>query len=276
MLEEKLTSFKSEILDEFKDLLTKQYIPKTLDEDSCRELKAIVRTSVAEAIESFSKSYEERMQKLESKVIELESNMKERTQELQEAVDEKTSSLVTANEQLIEKVKELEEEIEERTNRSLRSTLVFKNIPQSGKETWAATTNKTAEAIKVASRGTISFDAAHSMLERCHRGKPSKKGKKSSPTPIYALIDDWRNAEWIKDEFRKKPKDCHYYVDQKYGKRTTWRRNQALLKRKELKGKGEIVNGYVDYPAILMVRKKAGDEYKEYSNFSNMTVVFDE
>ena len=175
------------------------------------------------------------------------------------------------------KVGELEEEIEERTNRSLRSTLVFKNVPQKGKETWAATTNLAAQAIKTASSRRISFDAAHSMLERCHRGKPPRKARgNSSPTPIYALIDDWRNAEWIREEFRKKPKDFEVYCDQKYGTRTTWRRNKALLKRKELKRNGDISNGYVQYPAVLMVRKKVGDDYYEYEDFSKWPVVFDE
>ena len=210
----------------------------------------------------------------------LETSVSEKDTNIQK-VTEQATELMKENVTLKEKVEALEEEVEERTNRSLRSTLIFKNVKCTGKETWAETTTKAAEAINTVSRGKISFDEAHDMLERCHRGKPRKsRGNSSSPTPIYALIDDWRNAEMIKEAFMTKPKDVHIYCDQKYGKRTTWRRNQALQVRKELKRTGEIVSGYVKYPAILMVCKQQRHgqkkEYEEYDNFSSMPVVFDE
>lgn len=268
-----MCGFKAEILDEFKDLLAKQRIPNSLDEDSRSELKSIVRSSVEEAISNFSSAYDLRLQKLEDKFAEIESGLREKNETLKE-VAEKTTSLENENKELKEKVDALEEEIEERTNRSLRSHIVLKNVPKSGKETWSTTTNIAAKVIQTASCGAISFAQAHNMLERCHRGKPRENS--SSPPPIYALIDDWRNAEWIRNEFRKKPKEYNVWCDQKYGTRTTWRRNQALQKRKELKRKGDIVGGYVKYPALLMVRKEVGGDFVEDEDFSTMPVVFDE
>ena len=97
---------------------------------------------------------------------------------MKQAVKKETKalSLATGNEALGLKVDCLEQEIEERKNRSLQKTLVFKNIPQNGKETWDETTQKVTEAIHTALKGDISFDKAHDMLERCDRGKPHRAG----------------------------------------------------------------------------------------------------
>ena len=273
-LDDKFIRFKADILDEFRDILTTQHIPKSLDEESYGQLKEVIKNSVEEAITTFSQKYDERLHKLEKML----TNVVESSVKQAEEMEHKTLSLTKENEALRLKVDCLEEEIEERTNRSLRKTLIFKNIPQNGKETWDEPTEKVAEAIHKASKGDISFDEAHDMLERCHRGKPRRAGGNAPkyPPPVYAAIDDWRNSERIKDCFFNRPANFDVFVDQKYGKRTTWRRNQALKKRKDLKAKGDIVSGYVKYPAVLMVKKRHGLKYEEFDNFSKMPVVFEE
>ena len=45
-----------------------------------------------------------------------------------------------------------------------------------------------------------------------------------------------------------------------YGKITTARRNLALKLRKELKEKGQIVSGYIVFPAKLLVKKNTNDK----------------
>ena len=61
-------------------------------------------------------------------------------------------------------------------------------------------------------------------------------------------------------------------VDQKYGSDTTWRRDQALLKRKTLKQQKKIFSGHVEYPAKLMVKYQADDvDFVLYEDFSNIT-----
>ena len=67
--------------------------------------------------------------------------------------------------------------------------------------------------------------------------------------------------------------DFKMYADYKYGPLTSIRRSQALKLRKELKESGEIQQGYIQYPAKLMVRYAGADGYKEHQDFSKMAVT---
>ncbi len=51
------------------------------------------------------------------------------------------------------------------------------------------------------------------------------------------------------------------------------RRNLAMKERKRLKEIGQIANGYVDFPARLMVRESNGAKYYTKRNFSNEPVT---
>ena len=54
---------------------------------------------------------------------------------------------------------------------------------------------------------------------------------------------------------------------------TSFRRNAALLKRKELKEAGEIISGYLKYPARLMIKKPGTSRdqpYEQYEDFSKL------
>ena len=53
---------------------------------------------------------------------------------------------------------------------------------------------------------------------------------------------------------------------------TTRRRNMALAERKRLKEAGELVSGYVAFPAKLMVKKHGDKEYKLHTDFSRSKV----
>ena len=108
------------------------------------------------------------------------------------------------------------------------------------------------------------------MIERAHRGRGSNNG-----SHVYAAILDWRDTEIIREHFSTKPKNMNIFVDQMYGPRTTWRRNQALMMRKTLKSKGEIVSGYVAFPAKLFVKKAGNTTYTLHKDFSSMPVVID-
>ena len=69
---------------------------------------------------------------------------------------------------------------------------------------------------------------------------------------------------------------CHIYCEEKFGPKTTQRRNQAMIMRKQLKENGKIFNGYVAYPARLMVKTSnaRGDKYILEQYFSNDEVNF--
>ena len=63
-------------------------------------------------------------------------------------------------------------------------------------------------------------------------------------------------------------------MDNHYGADTNWRRNKALLKRKELKDNKSIVKGFVKFPARLMVMYTDEDEdYTMHEDFSNIEVI---
>ena len=64
----------------------------------------------------------------------------------------------------------------------------------------------------------------------------------------------------------------HMVVDQKYGKDTTWRRDQALLKRKQLKQGEKIFSGHVEYPSKLMVKYNKDKDFVLDEDFSNIPV----
>ena len=114
------------------------------------------------------------------------------------------------------------------------------------------------------------------MLERCHRGNVSKNYKGSGPRPIFAAFYDWNDSEYVKEEFRENnisDSSCHIYAEQKYSALTTKRRNLAMLHRKKLKAEGNISNGYIAFPAKLMVKKKVTDKkYYLEKDFSKAEV----
>ena len=100
---------------------------------------------------------------------------------------------------------QLQEELEDRTNRQLRNTLIFKNVPGEKKEKWEKTRSTLAALIsevsfKADESDSVSEEEALSMIERAHRGKPVENQK--GPSFIYCAIDNWQNAEWIKNIFK--------------------------------------------------------------------------
>ena len=63
------------------------------------------------------------------------------------------------------------------------------------------------------------------------------------------------------------------YCEQKYGPKTTARRNIAMRERRSLLYKKEIAKSYVAYPAKLMVAKnKKDNKYYLHADFSHTDV----
>ena len=87
---------------------------------------------------------------------------------------------------------------------------------------------------------------------------------------------DWRDSEFVKEQFRRNniSTDSVISCEQKYGPRTTVRRNMALKERRRLKVAGEISSGYVKFPAILMVKDTNDTKYRQLKDFSNESVHF--
>jgi len=178
----------------------------------------------------------------------------------------------------------LEEEIEERTNRQLRKTLVFRGIPEQTirrdsssdnagrKENWDDTEELLAQKIAEVCEDT-SLSQAREMIERGHRGGPNPNYQGDKPRPIFAAFYDWKQSEFVKKQFRIN--STAYQCGNKYGARTSARRNLAMKERKRLKSNGTIISGYVDFPARLMVRDSnaSGAKYYMKKDFSKDPVT---
>ena len=186
---------------------------------------------------------------------------------------------IEAFESLPEKVKSLTELTEERTNRQLRETLVFKNVPEvNDDESYADT--KAVLAKLISEQCNLGYDDVYCEIKRAHRESKSRiqenqyrQGKRH----IFVAMHSWDLCQTVIETFRSKNISNPAFkimADQKYGPLTQRRRNLALQKRKELKANGTITGGYIDFPAKLMVNfggevNNLGKKvYKQHTNFS--------
>ena len=169
-------------------------------------------------------------------------------------------------------VKALEERIEDRTNRQLRKTLVFNNIPETDQESWEDTEKLVANAIADACNIDVA-DAAE-QLERVHRSAPNPRYKGNAPRKIFAALYDWKFSEKCKQAFKDKniAKSSNIYCEQMYGPLTRERRRLAMMERKCLKSNNEITSAYIDFPAKLMAKTNKDGKYKCVKDFSNIQV----
>ena len=209
-------------------------------------------------------NYDEKIEKLEESVqhndnrvgdlavqignVEQSQNQKiidltERVAEL----EEKLGALENAPKQ----IDELAEAIESRTNRQLRETLVFKNIPEEEPEVSGGLLAQYTETKKLLATVIsqhvpgISYDVAYSQIKRAHRererkrddieeDRPSRAGKRY----IFAAFHSWDLCQEILNAFRLlniQDRNFKIAADQKYGPLTSKRRQLAFLLRKELK-----------------------------------------
>ena len=171
------------------------------------------------------------------------------------------SSETTLNTANIDKINDLtlqlnhlNAQVDDQVNRGLRSTLIFRGIPQhkEDKETWDQTTTILANSLK-SILPELSEEGIKLKIERAHRAKSS--------TNIIAKFTSWRDSESIKSlliSYNRKAQDKSklFYVSQMYSKEVTTIRDQALKLRKELIQTNKNYNYIVTYPAKLMYREK--------------------
>ena len=157
-------------------------------------------------------------------------------------------------------ISELNATVDDQVNRGLRSTLIFKGIPEQTKESWSDTTN-----ILINTLATL-FDwdpnTLTSDIERAHRG--TREGKNTNkPRPIYVKFHSWRSSEDIKImviEANRKKK-TKIIVSQMYSRRVTESMNDKLKQRKELLETNGNWKMYVKYPGILMCRREGEGKF---------------
>ena len=149
----------------------------------------------------------------------------------------------------------IKEELENRTNRQLRQTLIFKNIPENKRDESYADV-KTLLADVISTYTDISKEDAVAGIVRAHREAKREGSDREGKRKIFAAFLDWELPQKVLDQFRKKSiedRTFKYYAEQMYGPMTTMRRNLAFEERKRLKEERAIVSGFVAFPAKLLV-----------------------
>ena len=157
-------------------------------------------------------------------------------------------------------------ELDDMRNRSMRSTLIFKNIPEKSKETWEDTCDTLANFIDTKLDLPYSYEDIDMTISRAHRGSddPDQNGGNDNPRvthgpkPIFAKFNNWRIAEEIRNAVIRETskRNLNVYVSQMYSKSLTARRNEALKFRRDHLNKNPNTQVKLDYPATLRSRPK--------------------
>ena len=152
-------------------------------------------------------------------------------------------------------------ELEDLRNRSMRSNLIFKGIPEESKETWDDTSQLLAGFITENLNLPYSFDQMDMQISRAHRTndtESSRRKNKSEPRPIIAQFINWRVAEEVRQKIihLNSRNQLRVIVNQMFSKELTERRNNALIKRKEYLILHPDLQIKLDYPAALKSHQK--------------------
>ena len=133
---------------------------------------------------------------------------------------------------------------------------------------WEATRN--AVCLKLSEIIGDDADDLSESIERIHRGQPNNKG---GPRVVHLVFHDWNNSERLKKEFKLHGKGTGIFIDQRYGPETSFRRNKALQRRRELIDNGTITSSYVKFPAKLMVKyNQHQQKYTMQEDFSKIPI----
>lgn len=173
-------------------------------------------------------------------------------------LEEKTDQLYIRNQ-------ELETQLEDQINRSLRKTLIVRGIKEDDKEeTWQKTEELLADLLQ--RHLQIAKEDGIKMIDRAHRGgRMSKNGR-----PIYVKFKAWKDSQQVLNGFTKqriRNTNMNIKIDQMYSKKLTERRNLAMQERKILVETEQIVSGYINFPAKLMIKKAGTPKYILYKEF---------
>ena len=110
-------------------------------------------------------------------------------------------------------------------------------------------------------------------IERVHRGKPLDPDLKKTHRDVHLLFFDWNDSQMILRNFLKYGRGKGIFIEQRYGPDTTARRNLAMKERRTLLDSKTIAQGFVQFPAQLMVKYKEDDkDFVKKQDFSHVDV----
>ena len=152
-------------------------------------------------------------------------------------------------------------ELEDLRNRSMRSNLIFKGIPEESKETWDDASQLLACFITENLNLLYSFDQMDMLISRAHRTNDtdsSRWNNESEPRPIIVQFINWRVAEEVRQKIihLNLRNQLKAIVNQIFPKELTERKNNALIKRKEYLRLHPDLQINSDYPATLKSYQK--------------------
>ena len=159
--------------------------------------------------------------------------------------------------------------LQEQTDGSLRSTLIFRNVPEEKNEkSWDDTTKLLVSHLSK----TFNWAAGrlHQDIERAHRGREQdvETEKKQKNRAIYVKFMTWRVSEDIKKQIitANRSGKTKIIVSQMYSKQTTEVMNDKLKIRKDIIANNPTWKMSVKYPGILMVKKKDKINFSVYTD----------
>ena len=137
----------------------------------------------------------------------------------------------------------------------MRKTLVLESIRQpQQRESWDQPKQMLGNEI-LNIMPELDKDFITSKIERAHRAKWNNY---RTILPAVAKFSDWTFSKQVKSSFIKAAKDkkdeTTIIVSRMYSAALTKRRNNAMVKQKELRKDGHQIQAYVKYPAVLMVK----------------------
>ena len=187
------------------------------------------------------------------------------------------TQLETDLKQVIEEQKKIITKQDDQLNRSLRNNLVLKNVKGTDKtpeesKTLAATMLCEFNGIKNPTPNDIQYH--ENAIERAHRmmGKEDKEEDKDDgrPKPLVMRLYCSESVGYYEKKarlLRIQDKRYSVFASQQYSDLLTDRRNQAMIKRRELIDAGTYDSGFVTYPARLMMKTKNEKKYKQFQCF---------
>ena len=108
-------------------------------------------------------------------------------------------------------------------------------------------------------------------IEQAHQVTNANRNPSARSAPLFfvAKITNWDMSEKIKSAIIKANQESKsaVFVSQMYSKSLTERRNAALKYRADLKEQDPSVQGYVKFPAILMIKHTGERKYSLEKEF---------
>ena len=146
----------------------------------------------------------------------------------------------------------------------MRNSLILQNIREADNETWDDTKRLVATALTELLG--LNQKEVINGIERAHRGGKKDKNRNRN---IFVRLYCSEDVKYYCYEIRKLNINgkTKIIATQQFSKKLTLRRDLALQERKRLKDSGDIIAGYLQFPATLMVKKEGELKFTVHSQF---------